>query len=185
MEVVKDQITLARAFVRTLQRDPGLASRVRLIMVGDGPLRADVERVLQEAGVAHLAWLPGARNDIPDILRGLDCFVLPSRGEGISNTVLEAMASGLPVIATDVGGNPELVEPGKTGELVPPGDAELMAHKILSYAADPARARLSGRAGRARVERLFSLTSMVGAYHDLYGRHLASAALRLRGATAM
>ena len=90
---------------------------------------------------------------MPAILRGLDCFVLPSLAEGISNTILEAMASGLPVIATAVGGNPELVEAGRTGELVPAADPEALAERILAYARDPEAARAAGRAGRERVER--------------------------------
>ena len=86
-----------------------LRERLRLVMVGDGPLRAEAQAVLDAAGVGDLAWLPGERADVPDVMRGLDCFVLPSLAEGISNTILEAMASGLPVLATAVGGNAELV----------------------------------------------------------------------------
>jgi glycosyltransferase involved in cell wall biosynthesis len=96
--------------------------------------------------------------------------VLPSLAEGISNTILEAMASGLPVLATSVGGNPELVAPGRTGELVPVDDVEAMAQALLQLAADPARARTMGRAGRAEVERRFSLEAMVAAYQALYDR---------------
>jgi glycosyltransferase involved in cell wall biosynthesis len=118
MQLVKDQTTLAQAFIRVLAEFPELRSRLRLVMIGDGPLRARAQAMLAEAGVAGLAWLPGQRDDIPEILRGLDCFVLPSLAEGISNTILEAMASGLPVIATDVGGNAELIEAGRSGELV-------------------------------------------------------------------
>ena len=78
--------------------------------------------VLRAAGIESLAWFAGARNDVPAMLRGMDCFVLPSLAEGISNTILEAMATGLPVIATEVGGNCELVVDGVTGSLVPPAD---------------------------------------------------------------
>lgn len=107
MQAVKDQTLLARAFIRALELAPTL--RLRLLMVGDGPLRERAQALLEQAGVAHLAWLPGERKDIADVLRGLDGFVLPSLAEGISNTILEAMASGLPVIATAVGGNSELL----------------------------------------------------------------------------
>jgi sugar transferase (PEP-CTERM/EpsH1 system associated) len=99
MQTVKDQTLLARAFVRALEREPALRQRLRLVMVGEG-LCARKRKGSDVAGVADLAWLPGERHDVPDILRGLDCFVLPSLAEGISNTILEAMASGLPVIAT-------------------------------------------------------------------------------------
>jgi sugar transferase (PEP-CTERM/EpsH1 system associated) len=172
MEVVKDQLTLARAFVRALQLAPEQRHRLRLVMVGDGSLRAEVRALLDRAGLDALAWLPGQRSDIQAVLRGFDCFVLPSRGEGISNTILEAMASRLPVIATNVGGNVELVEPGRTGELVPAADAESMANAILTYAREPHRAHQAGEAGRARVERLFSLEAMIARYKDLYDQRI-------------
>jgi sugar transferase (PEP-CTERM/EpsH1 system associated) len=181
MEVVKDQLTLALAFVRALQIQPALSRRLRLVMIGEGRLRQEAQRLLVRAGVAHLAWLPGERDDIPAVLRGFDCFVLPSRGEGISNTILEAMATGLPVIATDVGGNVELVDAGTTGELIGPGDPESLAVKVLEYAANPEKAQISGMAGRERVEKLFSLDVMVRRYADLYDENLR-AAMRLPAA---
>jgi glycosyltransferase involved in cell wall biosynthesis len=141
-------------------------------MVGDGPLRAEAQGLLDAAGIAELSWLPGERHDVPDILRGLDCFVLPSLAEGISNTILEAMASGLPVIATRVGGNPELVDEGRTGEMVPASDREKMAQAIVGYATNPERARTAGKAGRAMIERRFSMAAMVSAYQGLYDRLL-------------
>jgi sugar transferase (PEP-CTERM/EpsH1 system associated) len=180
MDTVKDQVTLARAFVRALEIEPAQRKRLRLIIVGDGQLRAQVQRILTDAGAGDLSWLPGQRKDIPDILRGLDCFVLPSLGEGISNTILEAMATGLPVIATDVGGNSELVESGRTGKLVPSGSADAMAQGILAYARDTTHARDVGRAGRARIERLFSLDTMVNAYRDVYDTQLESVFPELR-----
>lgn len=173
MQAIKAQPLLAAAFVRALQRQPGLRDRLRLVMVGDGPLRAEAQAVLAQAGVAQLAWLPGERADVPDVMRGLDCFALPSLAEGISNTILEAMASGLPVVATAVGGNPELLVDGQTGELVPPGDVETMAASIAGLASDPARAAAMGAAGRQRAEQCFSLPAMVGAYRQLYDRLLA------------
>lgn len=174
MQTVKDQTTLARAFVRALEVAPELKACLRLLMIGDGPLRAQSQALLAQAGVAELAWLPGERNDVAEILRGLDCFVLPSLAEGISNTILEAMASGLPVIATDVGGNGELLEAGKSGELVPVGDVEAMAWKIVGYARDRQRARAAGQAGRAAVERQYSMAAMVLQYQRLYDRLLSA-----------
>jgi sugar transferase (PEP-CTERM/EpsH1 system associated) len=170
LQAVKDQVGLVRAFIRALELAPPQRKRMRLVVVGDGPLYAEARSLLREAGVSDLAWLPGERDDIAAILRGLDCFVLPSLAEGISNTILEAMATGLPVIATDVGGNPELVTAGVTGELVPPADAEALAHRILFYGRHPDAARAAGRAGRARVEREFSLDRMVQRYLQLYDR---------------
>ena len=173
MQAVKAQTQLARAFIRAVELQPALRSRFRLVMVGDGPLRAEAQALLNAAGLAALAWLPGERADVPDVMRGLDCFVLPSLAEGISNTILEAMASGLPVLATAVGGNAELIVTGQTGELVPVGDGEAMAVALLRLEVDPVRATAQGRAGRQRVVQHFSLPAMVGAYQALYDRLLA------------
>ena len=122
--------------------------------------------------MADLAWFAGERGDVPDVMRGLDSFVLPSLAEGISNTILEAMASGLPVLATAVGANGELVLPGSTGHLVPPGDAGALADGLCQLAQDAAGAAALGRAGRQRVEQRFSLGSMVAAYESVYQRVL-------------
>ena len=172
MQTVKDQTNLARAFVLAIQADPALQEKLRLVMVGDGPLRLESIAILEAAGLAQLAWLPGERSDIPDIMRGLDCFVLPSLGEGISNTILEAMASGLPVIATDVGGNPELVQEGRTGKLVPAADPDALAQAIIDLALSPEIARAMGSAGRKRIEAQFSMKAMVGSYQQIYDRLL-------------
>jgi sugar transferase (PEP-CTERM/EpsH1 system associated) len=174
MQTVKDQPTLARAFVCALRHQPALADRLRLVLVGDGPLRAQCATVLAEGGVAELAWLPGERADIPAVMRGLHAFVLPSLAEGVSNTILEAMASGLPVVATAVGGNVELVDRGATGLLVPAGDVEALATAIVDLAADPGRAATMGRAGRAAAESRFSLAAMVATYRRVYERELAA-----------
>jgi sugar transferase (PEP-CTERM/EpsH1 system associated) len=172
MKEIKDQLTLVRAFIRALRIEPPAREHLRLIIVGDGPLRTQAQALLHEAACLDLTWMPGERADIPDILQGLDCFVLPSLAEGISNTILEAMASGLPVIATDVGGNTELVERRVTGELVPPADPDAMACKILDYLRDPQQARNAGHAGRERTERLFSLQSMIAGYREVYDQQL-------------
>lgn len=172
MQTVKAQPLLARAFARALALQPQLAQTFRLVMVGDGPLRDQCLRVLGEAGLMHLAWLPGERSDVPQIMQGLDLFVLPSLAEGISNTILEAMASGLPVLATQVGGNADLVASGLSGQIVSPSDAEAMAHALVEWGCDPVRRRRAGAAGRQRVEEQFSLQSMVSAYRDLYQQGL-------------
>lgn len=178
MQTVKDQPTLARAFIRALAIDPSLKERLRLVMVGGGPLRAECQQLLDDAGVAELAWLPGERGDIPEIMRGLDCFVLPSLAEGISNTILEAMASGLPVIATAVGGNADLVVAGKSGEMVPAANPEAMAKEIVRFANAPALAKAMGHAGRQVIEQKFSMKAMVAAYQGTYDK-----LLRRTGAT--
>ena len=172
MQTVKDQPTLARAFVRALEIAPDLRDRLRLIMVGDGPLRSQCQQILAAANTTDLAWLPGERSDVPDVMRGLDCFVLPSLAEGISNTILEAMASGLPVIATAVGGNADLVAAGESGEIIPAADPEAMAQAIVRFASDPQRSQEMGRAGRQLVENKFSMNAMVAAYQGTYDKLL-------------
>ena len=180
MQTVKAQTLLAGAFVRALALRPALRSRLRLVMVGEGPLRAEAQALLAAAGAADLAWLPGERADVPDVMRGLDCFVLPSLAEGISNTILEGMATSLPVLATRVGGNAELVVEGETGVTVPSSDIEAMAQALVILADDPGRAKAMGQAGRARVERQFSLPAMVSAYQGLYDRLLAEPSTRMK-----
>ena len=174
MQTVKDQPMLVRAFIRSLEIDSSLSRRLRLVMIGDGPLRAECKQLLEDARISDLAWLPGERNDVAEIMNGLDCFVLPSLAEGISNTILEAMASGLPVIATDVGGNADLVKSDITGQIVPAGDPEALAHQIVNFANAPDQAKIMGRLGRERVEEKFSMNAMVaaylGAYDQLLGR---------------
>jgi sugar transferase (PEP-CTERM/EpsH1 system associated) len=172
MQAVKDQVTLARAFALALQQRPALMERMRLVMIGDGPLRALSQALLDASGIGHLAWLPGERGDVAEVMRGLNCFVLPSLAEGVSNTILEAMASGLPVIATAVGANADLVEHGETGEIVSSADAEALAASIVRLATNPERAAAMGRAGRASAEDRFSLGSMVSDYQALYDERL-------------
>lgn len=168
MQPVKAQTLLVDAFIAALQTAPQLRDRLRLVLAGDGPMRADCAVRLAAAGVHELAWLAGERRDVPQIMRGLDGFVLPSLAEGISNTILEAMASGLPVLATRVGGNAELVAEGQTGLLVESGSVERLRDGLLRLASDPTAAAAMGRAGRRRAEQQFSITGMVDAYANVY-----------------
>ena len=168
LEAIKDQVTLARAFVELVQRHPEMRARARLVIVGDGSLRNAIEGVLTDGGVRALAWLPGFRDDVPELYRSCSALVLPSRREGISNTALEAMASGLPVIATEVGGNPEVVVAGETGSLVAPADPTALARAMHAYAAQPGLAEAHGVAGRHRVLHTFSLDAMLANYGRLY-----------------
>jgi sugar transferase (PEP-CTERM/EpsH1 system associated) len=169
LDTVKAQVDLAQAFVRAINQNSEARRRMRLVVVGEGKLRNPIERVLDVAGMRHLAWLPGERNDVARLLQGLDCFVLPSHAEGVSNTLLEAMACGLPVIATRVGANAELVVDGVTGSLVPAADHNALASAIQHYFATPTAAKAHGRAARARAEQSFGLERMVERYHRLYG----------------
>ncbi|MYM35018.1 TIGR03088 family PEP-CTERM/XrtA system glycosyltransferase [Duganella sp. FT94W] len=169
MAAVKDHMTLVHAFLMLLAHGGGPSpERLRLVIIGDGPCRRACLDVLGAAGAASLAWLPGARDDIAPLMRGMTVFVQPSLAEGASNTVLEAMASGLPVIATDVGGNPELVQPGWTGTLVPPRDPGQLADAIRDYDRIPGLAAQHGIRARRRVLQEFSLAAMANAYLAVY-----------------
>lgn len=175
LQTVKDQVTLVRAFGRWLADDADARRLARLVIVGDGPQRAEVEAAIAAADVSDRVWLAGARDDVPQLLQGMDVFVLPSRAEGISNTLLEAMASGLPVIATDVGGNGELVVPDKTGCLVPPEDPPAMALAMQAVFHDSERRMAQRSAARRRIEAEFSLDAMVDRYMTVYDRMLVRA----------
>jgi sugar transferase (PEP-CTERM/EpsH1 system associated) len=173
LQTVKDQVNLVRAVAHALGASAEARARLRLVIAGDGPQRAEVEAAITDSGLQRHVWLAGVREDVPSILRGLDAFALPSRVEGISNTILEAMACRLPIIATRVGGNPELIEDGATGRLVPPGDPSALGAALLELFNAPMVARRLAEAARAECERRFSLDRMVGDYAALYDDHLA------------
>jgi glycosyltransferase involved in cell wall biosynthesis len=158
----KDGMTLARA-LRALE--PGT---FRAAIVGDGPDRPEIEAELGRA-----AELLGERRDVRQLLGSADLFVLSSRSEGLPLSILEAMASGLPVVASAVGGIPEVVIHDETGLLVPPGDPDALADALRRLLADPALRRRLGAAGRARAEREFSLERARRAHVELYERLLA------------
>lgn len=165
---VKDQMNLAEGFILLLNKNPDLKSIARLVMIGDGPLREPVLGRLADAGYADLVWAPGAQDDVNELLPAIDLFVLPSLAEGISNTLLEAMSCGLPVIATAVGGNPELVVDGVTGTLIPPADSPALADALALYLRNPALLESHGAAARQRVEEKFSIKAMVERYMGVY-----------------
>ena len=182
MDPVKGLSTLLAAFARAVQRLPSAATHLRLALVGDGPERAKVEALVAEHKLGERVWFAGERADVAELMRGFDCFALPSLGEGISNTILEAMASRLPVVASRVGGNAELIESGMTGRLVPACDPEALAEALLAYFRDRALARRHGKAARRVAETRFSLSRMVSDYGGLYESALAAAGVTLPGA---
>lgn len=162
----KDQAGLIDAFARIAADLP----EVRLWIVGDGPLETVLKRMaFQTAWADRIRIFPG-QADVTAFLRQAAVFALGSRRESLPNVVLEAMACGLPVVATDVGGLDELVVPGKTGLLVPPGRPVAMARALKALLVDPAKARDLGRAGRQRAAARFALTDMVRRYETLFDR---------------
>ena len=180
MEAVKDQLSLVRAFVHLVRDNQSIRQRMRLVMVGEGSLRRQATELLRNAQVDGMAWLPGERKDVAEIMRAMDLFVLPSLREGISNTILEAMATGLPVVATHVGGNPELVRMGETGELVSEANPLALAQAIASYFAAPDKALHHGLKARQKVEQHFSMEAMVNGYLRTYDSALHQKVTKVR-----
>ncbi|MDN5752164.1 MAG: TIGR03088 family PEP-CTERM/XrtA system glycosyltransferase [Nitrosospira sp.] len=172
MADVKDYPSLIRAFLMLLKKVPYAREQFRLLIVGEGKSRRQCGDMLREAGAEALAWFPGERADIPELMRAMDLFVLPSLGEGISNTILEAMATGLPVVATRVGGNVELVKEGLTGMLVPPGAPAALTEAILQYHRNPERIVKHGKAARQQIEASFSMEAMTKGYLQVYDKAL-------------
>lgn len=164
LDPVKDLGTLLRAV--------GLVSRERqilLLIVGDGPERAALEALARELAVESSVKFLGKRDDAREWLWACDAYVNSSISEGVSLTILEAMAAGLPVVATSVGGTPEVVT-SACGTLVPARSPERLAEAIRAIDRDRDGARAKGRAARARVESVFSLDRMVRDYADVYQR---------------
>ncbi len=168
MHGVKDQMTLVKAFAQLLEEQPELIQSARLIMIGDGPIREQAIAFLRLKHLEKLVWLPGARDDVAELMRCFDVFVLPSKAEGISNTILEAMATGLPVVATNVGGNPELVDEGVTGSLVEKQDYRAMAQSIRDYINNREKRQLHGGNAHQKALQTFSIDAMVEKYREVY-----------------
>ena len=166
LQDVKNQALLIDAFGAVRARLPH--QPMRLVIVGDGPLRTALQQRVHDAGLAGAVTLTGARSDIADQMRAMSVFALSSLAEGTPVTLLEAMACGLPVVSTAVGGIPELVQENATGLLVASGDCAAMTDALAVYALDPALARHHGGAGRARIEQGYSVGAMVQAYAALY-----------------
>jgi sugar transferase (PEP-CTERM/EpsH1 system associated) len=175
LQAVKNQRGLLDAVRLLFERHPEARAHIGIAIVGDGPERAVLETRAREAGLQDVVAFLGARDDVADLLPDFDVFVLPSLAEGISNTILEAMACGVPVIATAVGGNVELVQDGLTGRLVPPRDDDRLMAAIYEMFSDRQLATDRGAKARARAESIFSLSTMVAAYDTLYSTLLRSA----------
>jgi glycosyltransferase involved in cell wall biosynthesis len=160
----KDHGGLIRAFAQLHRRLPGCA----LVLVGDGELRTELAALAEAEGVADRVLLLGDRNDVADLLCGFDVFAMSSLTEGYSIALLEACAAALPIVATDVGGNREIVRSGFNGTLVPARSADALAGALLDLLADPAKARAMGLAGREWVLGQGSFQTMAARYDALY-----------------
>lgn len=161
---VKDQAMLLHAFAEVA----AARADVDLLLVGDGPLRGTLTELVRSLGLESRVHFLGVRSDVPDILQAIDVFALTSLSEAASLTLLEAMAVGVPVVVTAVGGNPELVRHGIDGLHVPRGDAGATARALLQILADPAAASVMGCSARQRVVERYQLDATVKAYLALY-----------------
>ncbi|PQO99462.1 sugar transferase [Massilia phosphatilytica] len=168
MDEAGNHATLVEAFLRLIASPHPAHQRLRLLLVGDGPARVECQALLHRAGAAARAWLPGARADVAQLLRAMDLFVLPARVEDRSNAILQAMATGLPVVAAAVGGNTELVHPGFTGILVPPMSTELLAAAMADYCRIPEMAARHGARARSQVIARHSMPAMARDYLAVY-----------------
>jgi L-malate glycosyltransferase len=169
---VKDHRTLLDAADQVRRRIPD----VRFAFVGDGPEREPLRRRIAELGLGNAVHLLGTRYDVPAILARASAFCLSSHAEGLSNAIMEAMAAGLPVVATDAGGNAELVRDGVTGFVVPVGDGRAIARRLVELLSNGRLAREMGRSGRVAAERELSLDAKRSAVRELYCRLLDTSA---------
>jgi glycosyltransferase involved in cell wall biosynthesis len=167
---VKDYPTLLQAARRVVACLPDF----RLDIVGDGPSRASLGALRTELGLESCVRFLGERHDVAELLASADAFALASTSEGLSISLLEALAAGLPIVATRVGGNPEIVEDGVTGVLVSPGDVDAVATALVSLLSDAGRLTSMARAARLRAEQHFDLRRVVARYEALYVERLAS-----------
>jgi len=160
---VKNYALLLRGFSR-------VAGPVRLVLIGEGPERASLEALAATTGIAARTHLLGHREDVAELLVGLDIFVLPSFSEGMSNTVLEAMAAGVPIVASNVGGNSEIIQDGLSGLLFESENEPELTDRLVRLIGDPELRAQLGRAGQERVMREFSMGAMIRKYEALYER---------------
>jgi glycosyltransferase involved in cell wall biosynthesis len=167
---------LVRAVAVVRRERPGL----RLVVAGDGPQRTALEAEAERLGLGGAARFLGERADVPELLAAMNLVVHPSESEGLPNAVLEAMASGLPVIAAAIPGIDELVRDGETGVLVTPRDVAGLARTIGVLLDQPELAVKLGLAAQALVARQFDVATMVRRFEDVYERHFPGRPSRLR-----
>jgi glycosyltransferase involved in cell wall biosynthesis len=164
LEEIKNLSMMLWAFRLVLTEMPN----TYLVIAGTGSKEAELKDLASRLGILHRVRFIGLRRDLPEIYKLYDIFVLSSYTEGISVTILEAMAAGIPTVVTDVGGNPEVAVEGVTGYIVPICDERAMAARILKLLSDAAKRKAFGQNGAARVRECFSFDHMLGRYFQLY-----------------
>ena len=167
---VKNHAGLIDAFILLRNMLPAYKSRLRLAIIGHGPLFSKIEEKIKNVGIGDVVWLPGSRDDVANLMQSFSVFAMTSIAEGTPVVILEAMASGLPIIATKVGGIPEVVIEGQTGTLVTAGETDAFAKAISTYVLAPDTLSEHGAAGRKRVEEIYSVEAMLAAYTNLYDK---------------
>jgi glycosyltransferase involved in cell wall biosynthesis len=171
LDSIKDHSTALKAVCLAAGQYPALC----LALVGDGPEREHIEQLIAELGLQHRVQMLGQRRDVPDLLAAADAFLLSSLSEGIPVTIIEAMAAGLPVASTKVGGVPEVIDDEVTGLLAPAGDAAKLAAAIVRLATDETlRTKLAAN-GKKRAENRFSEAEMVQRYDCIYAEMIGEA----------
>ncbi len=176
IQKVKNQIGLIDAFIHLCNALPSRKKDLRLVIIGDGPLLPVLKAKVSEAGIQDLVWLPGARDDVAEIMKAFSVFAMTSIAEGTPVVILEAMASGLPVIATRIGGMPEVVTDNFNGKLVPVTDTPAFSEALSSYVLDSGLLALHGAAGRQLIVDTYSIDVMLDAYTTLYDELCAAKA---------
>ena len=172
MAEVKNQLFLVNAFINLVELHPEYRNISRLVIVGDGVLLETAKKIVKEKQLEKIVFFAGESNQVDQFMKSFDVFILPSLAEGISNTILEAMSTSLPVIATNVGGNNDLVIEQKTGFLVPVNDIDALTEKMKTYLENKELIQLHGCAARSRIEKDFSIKKMVSSYMQIYQKVL-------------
>lgn len=181
---VKNQTLLVQAFIDLWQTYPAHQDKLKLVIIGDGILMPEIKAMVEQANISKSVYLPGRRDDIAELIKAMDVFVLPSLAEGISNTILEAMATGLPVIATRVGGNPDLIMPAhQQSHLVSCQSPQELTRAMALYLEHPEKLVQDKLAAREHCVKQFSLDVMVNKYHQLYQQSYGNAHVALKEVT--
>jgi glycosyltransferase involved in cell wall biosynthesis len=167
LDPVKDHATMLRAFASAAEDDEVF------LIVGDGPERANIERLAGELGITDRVVMAGFSDDIPGMLAAMDIYLQPSTEEGLSLTILEAAAAGVPVVSTSVGGTPEIITDGVHGVLIEPGDVEALARVLKDFISDRKPFLEMASKARTRIEEVFSLEGMARGYDSLYRQVLS------------
>ncbi|MFZ6691570.1 TIGR03088 family PEP-CTERM/XrtA system glycosyltransferase [Undibacterium sp. SXout20W] len=168
---IKNHRGLIEAFhvlLQKLHESPHYRDQLRLCIIGEGRLLRSLKQQVVDAGISELVWLPGARSDVAQIMSTFSVFTLPSFAEGTPIALLEAMATGLPIVASEVGGIPEVIKDQVQGSLVPVNDPQALADAFLRYLQQPELASFHAAEARKRIEEKYSLTSMISQYQHLY-----------------